>query len=1682
MANTHKGKATEAENTEDSSQETDPNSLDIEKLYKQPNPYNPGPQNTETTLKFINYVLELYREDEHTNDDLTEVFQMDFAMFTKKDWLLLGNSKLMKLRAELRKKGFYIPIKTGRDVSEAFESAVKDSLEWPLADPLCPEHIKEQYYAKRERSDKLFEDNSTHNHPQHASTASNPDIPDHGSNKLPHAHEYREKGTHLRSQTTPAPSAPENMLWVPKLAPYIPIPTIPPNSAAPQTETRLPTAAEMVIAAQSKRNAPDTTIITLTKMYVPKDKYSGSPDESFLDKFSTFMDLTQRAGVTHERLSTAFPVMLKERALDYYRQTCQKLDDILTLVAHFEAHFENMDHRLQKLDEWHSITLSGELQKSENAGSLKSDIFNAMINRLRQIQHSLPHEMRTESILHQKILSAIRDLPEYTSIASIGHTEVNRLVNAITVILGRSTTTKTQEAYFVDRKMHHSDHKNAYSHNHNNYGSPRYPYRHKTCYICKKEGCWSTKHTKTERETFLRRMAARKERQDAVAYMMAQDLSDELAGSLSDEIDKEMAEYYFEFSENEEEDNHTLKIEHFFTTTSGPILPKTAKQYLQELANDSVKHIITGYTDDISASMLDTYRTSAIFLSENERHRWNNHTFQGILLDTGAQGASTAGFAQAEAYIKEYGGQINKSRAGEVHVQFGIGTAISIGTLDVQMPIGEATFHIINTSPPTPFLMTIDGMDTARVYLNNLDNEILHQDGRKWRVVRRYGHPFLAWGKAGMAYLTETELRQLHRRFGHPSVNRLIKTLEKAGYDDKDHRGLLGKIADFCHQCQTHGKAPGRFKFTLKDDPVFNHTIMVDIMYLEGNMPVLHVVDEATNFQAARFLDNVSAEHTWDALRLCWIDVYLGPPDVIKHDAGKNFKSALFRQNANTLSIATTAVPIEAAHSIGLVERYHAPLRRAYDIISDELHSNVPRSTRLQMAVKAVNDTAGYDGLIPTLLVFGAFPRISDADPPSLTTTQRAAAIKAAMSEVGKLYAKRQISDALRMRNGPQMDRVRELPIGSEVLVWRIHEKEWTGPFKLLGINNETCLIDTGKKNPLEFRITTIKPYKRNTELSRVVEEETEQEMEPITTKEVSQNATNLPLPQITISMPEEPILVKRGRGRPRKYPHGAEKDTNTNSQTSPGKRSRGRPRKHLLLEETYAATAISGPPPNFTESRRKEINGLIESGVFSIAEDIPAGIRVFGSRFVDIIKYPGTEKAFEKSRLVVQGYNDSGKHEILTQAPTIQRSSQRIILCALMTRKDVNAYTRDISQAYTQSITRLQRKIFIQAPKELNLAPGTVLQVNRPLYGIPEAGNHWFLTYQTHHIEQLGLTVSTFDPCLLYRENAVVGLQTDDSLIVATPEFINIEEQAIKKAKFRCKPIERLDQDHPLEFNGFIATITGSGIQITQEKQASCIRLLDKNFTKAEYIRQRALGAYLATVSQPEASFALSYAAQVTEPNWNDAQFLNRCLQHQIATKGINFVQLDEMSLRLIVYTDSSFANNRDHSSQIGYIVVLSDKDGNANLIQWQSVKCRRVTRSVLAAELYALSLGFDVSATIRTTLNHLFAGERQEGTNKAYKVPKIPLTLCIDSKSLYDCLIKLGTTQEKRLMIDILCLRQSYERREITEILWIKGEKNPADAMTKEKPCDALRRLITTNKVDLSELNGWVDRETKQ
>jgi hypothetical protein len=88
------------------------------------------------------------------------------------------------------------------------------------------------------------------------------------------------------------------------------------------------------------------------------------------------------------------------------------------------------------------------------------------------------------------------------------------------------------------------------------------------------------------------------------------------------------------------------------------------------------------------------------------------------------------------------------------------------------------------------------------------------------------------------------------------------------------------------------------------------------------------------------------------------------------------------------------------------------------------------------MAVKAVNNTAGPDRLVPILLVYRAYPRISNLDPPAPSVIDWAAVIRKAMAEIVKLQAKQTINKALHHYNRPDTTLIYNLLLNSKVLVW----------------------------------------------------------------------------------------------------------------------------------------------------------------------------------------------------------------------------------------------------------------------------------------------------------------------------------------------------------------------------------------------------------------------------------------------------------------------------------------------------------------------------------------------------------------------------------------------------------------------------------------------------------------------
>ncbi|KAF2178927.1 hypothetical protein K469DRAFT_731374 [Zopfia rhizophila CBS 207.26] len=305
---------------------------------------------------------------------------------------------------------------------------------------------------------------------------------------------------------------------------------------------------------------------------------------------------------------------------------------------------------------------------------------------------------------------------------------------------------------------------------------------------------------------------------------------------------------------------------------------------------------------------------------------------------------------------------------------------------------------------------------------------------------------------------------------------------------------------------------------------------------------------------------------------------------------------------------------------------------------------------------------------------------------------------------------------------------------------------------------------------------------------------------------------------------------------------------------------------------------------------------------------------------------------------------------------------------------------------------------------------PGTIMIIRKPLYEIPEAGTHWWATYYKYHKKKLFMITLSYDPCLLITIKKgvfrVVGMLTDDTLFLASKKFTTLKDSKLQKAYLTAKPRDKLSTESNLIFNRCVKD-QGKKLQL-----------------------QRARGAYIALIYQPEASFNLSVAAQHQNPT----------TQIKNMNRGIKYIALDLEHAKLFVFVDSSFTNNKDFSSQIGYLIILANENETEtdptgtdefvikeNLIHYSSTKSKRITRSVLASEIYGMIGGVDMAIAINTTIKII---------TKQLGFLHTPVIICTDSYSLYECLVKLGTTKEKRLMIDIMALRQSYERREITEI----------------------------------------------
>jgi hypothetical protein len=360
------------------------------------------------------------------------------------------------------------------------------------------------------------------------------------------------------------------------------------------------------------------------------------------------------------------------------------------------------------------------------------------------------------------------------------------------------------------------------------------------------------------------------------------------------------------------------------------------------------------------------------------------------------------------------------------------------------------------------------------------------------------------------------------------------------------------------------------------------------------------------------------------------------------------------------------------------------------------------------------------------------------------------------------------------------------------------------------------------------------------------------------------------------------------------------------------------REQSHLQL---YTTIVPENDPQafKFDAAKRAEIDGLFKKGTFRIVEraDVFAEHRhgrpnILPCRFVLAVKHEedGTQRL--KARLVVGGHRDFEKGNMLHDASTVRHGYIRLLV-SLATIFEFPVWTIDVDQAYLQAEVPLQRRIYI-APKEgVQLRPTELLQLVKPLYGITEAGDYWGETVRSHHLNDLSMTPCDGDLSTYYKRAAqnfsgASATYVDDIIRTANSDF---RMKMLETAKKFCLKKPKVDN---FRFAGIEIETRGEERIIHQTSYIGRLNLLPKNTTLADFRSCRAQFAWI-TSTRPDISTVSSQCSSVTEATFSTewVLILNDAMKYLRQTTDVylRYPKLDHRTLRMVVYTDGSMANN---------------------------------------------------------------------------------------------------------------------------------------------------------------------------
>jgi hypothetical protein len=347
-----------------------------------------------------------------------------------------------------------------------------------------------------------------------------------------------------------------------------------------------------------------------------------------------------------------------------------------------------------------------------------------------------------------------------------------------------------------------------------------------------------------------------------------------------------------------------------------------------------------------------------------------------------------------------------------------------------------------------------------------------------------------------------------------------------------------------------------------------------------------------------------------------------------------------------------------------------------------------------------------------------------------------------------------------------------------------------------------------------------------------------------------------------------------------------------------------------------------------------------------------------------------------------------------------------------------------------------------------------------KSFYGTKEAGTYWSAAYSGDWKQKVGVTSSTLDPCFMTATcnqakdapHGIAAILVDDTLITGNKHFAKAEE--LMHSNYNMRQTQTVTNGSQINFGGVqIGQDPDGTLRISEEAYIENLSNIkaDLHNDIASVRTARGKVSWIATWTRPDAAFAMKLLSHEATKSCND---LNDYFKKTVK-RNLIFCKLNVKSLHVVFYSDASFAGNLDLSSQIGGIILLKNKHGNAHDLHLFSKKFPRVTGSVLAAEIIGFVTAFDMASALPDVLEQIYQ-------------QSIPLYGLTDSYSFFSTVTQYNALREKSLSIEDAVVREDYAKFELANLGFVRTAYNLADPMTKHVKNTHLEKLLETGVVD--------------